>query len=199
MRLSFETPLKIEFFYQRLPVPKNAQNLPSSKFEEITFSREFTFVVLILSKKYCEKRGLATQKKKLYNPLWMIGFDCLKATEPLRGDSLFFIWYSFNQSQRDERLCQPQSYPAVLNPRPLGWESIVWGVVYRRGLKPSAPYQHNKAKQGKRQLNFKFQDRVTPKFVSELQTNIIYLTLQISYIFHILNPQYQKSSNGFFV
>ena len=30
----------------------------------------------------------------------MIGFDCHNATEPLRGDSLFFIWYSFNQSQR---------------------------------------------------------------------------------------------------
>ena len=30
-------------------------------------------------------------KKTLYNPFLWMGFNCLKATEPLRGDSLLFI------------------------------------------------------------------------------------------------------------
>ena len=29
-------------------------------------------------------------KKKLYGPFLWIGFNCLKATEPLRGESLLF-------------------------------------------------------------------------------------------------------------
>ena len=49
--------------------------------------------------------------EKLYSPsLWM-GFICLKATEPLRGDSLLFTTqppksssYSFSQSRKDERM-----------------------------------------------------------------------------------------------
>ena len=45
-------------------------------------------------------------------------FNCLKATEPLKGDSLVFTT-KFprlpDQPWKDERLSQPWSHPVVLN------------------------------------------------------------------------------------
>ena len=59
-----------------------------------------------------------------------MGFNCLKSTEPLRGDSLLFTtkfprssWYSFIQPRKNERLSQTLNHPVVLNLGPLDWES----------------------------------------------------------------------------
>ena len=57
-------------------------------------------------------------------------FNCLKATEPLKGDSLLFtfkspgvgFWSSFDQLWKDKKLSQSWSHPVVLNTRPLDWE-----------------------------------------------------------------------------
>ena len=45
------------------------------------------------------------KKLKLYSPFLLIGLNCIKAREPLQGNSLLFylsvprsFWYSFNQS-----------------------------------------------------------------------------------------------------
>ena len=54
-------------------------------------------------------------KKTLYNPFLWMGFNCLKATEPLRGDSLLFINKSLGVTsthlyivlQRDEMSIHP--------------------------------------------------------------------------------------------
>ena len=56
-----------------------------------------------------------------------MGFNCLKATEPLLGDSLFFttrdflvlIW-STSERWKTEFFLKPLS---VLNKEPLGWDS----------------------------------------------------------------------------
>ena len=60
-----------------------------------------------------------------------MGFNYIKATEPLRGDINFYhsvpriSWYLFNRPQKDERLGQPWSHPVVLNLGSLDWESSV--------------------------------------------------------------------------
>ena len=44
--------------------------------------------------------------------------NCLKATQPLRGDSLLFTrnsWYSLDQYRKDESLRWPWSQPVLLN------------------------------------------------------------------------------------
>ena len=55
--------------------------------------------------------------------LWM-GFNCLKATEPLRGDSPqefpIFIWINL---RRIKRWVDPGATPMVLHSGPLHWES----------------------------------------------------------------------------
>ena len=63
------------------------------------------------------------------NFLW-IGFNCLKAREPLQRDSLLFamvslrtFWYSFDRTQNDERLSPPWGQLMLLNQSPLDWES----------------------------------------------------------------------------
>ena len=62
-----------------------------------------------------------------------MGFNCLRAAEPLLGDSLLFTIKSPGvpgthliklTRQKDERLSQPWSHLAVLNLRPLDWDSI---------------------------------------------------------------------------
>ena len=54
-----------------------------------------------------------------------MGFKCLKATEPLRGDSLLpkSSEQSFDRPWKDERLSQPLSYLEVLNRRSMDWDS----------------------------------------------------------------------------
>ena len=59
---------------------------------------------------------------KLYGPFLWMGFNCLKATQPLWGDSLLFTtkvsknpWYLLDQSRKDERMRWPWSHPVVLN------------------------------------------------------------------------------------
>ena len=68
-----------------------------------------------------EKNGL-----KNVSCLWM-GFNCHKATELLKGDSLLFTTknscYSFDRPQRDGRQSRSLSHPMVLNPGPLALES----------------------------------------------------------------------------
>ena len=61
------------------------------------------------------------KKKKNNNPFFWMGFNCLKAIEPLRGDRLLFttrcpksFWYSIDKPGKTERLCQPSSHPVVL-------------------------------------------------------------------------------------
>ena len=73
-------------------------------------------------------------KKKLYPP----EFYNLKGTEPLRGDSLFFIiqfprvlmssWYWICRPRRDERPSWPWSHPVVLNLGPLDWQSSALNI-----------------------------------------------------------------------
>ena len=58
--------------------------------------------------------------KKLYDP----GFNCLKATEPLQGDTLLLplssqeSWYSFYRPRKDERLSQLWNHLGVLTRNP---------------------------------------------------------------------------------
>ena len=62
--------------------------------------------------------------------LWM-GFNCLKATEPLRGGSLLFTTYFpeipgthfIDLGRMKEWVIQPGSHPVVLNTGPLDGES----------------------------------------------------------------------------
>ena len=63
------------------------------------------------------------------NFLW-IGFNCLKAREPLQRDSLLFamvslrtFWYSYDRTQNDERLSRPWGQLMHFNQSPLDWES----------------------------------------------------------------------------
>ena len=39
---------------------------------------------------HCFERGFSNREKKLYGSFLWMGFNCLKATEPLRRDSLLF-------------------------------------------------------------------------------------------------------------
>ena len=65
-------------------------------------------------------------------------FYNLKATEPLRGDSLFFIiqfprvpmssWYSIGRPRRDERPSWPWSHSVVFNLGPLDWQSSALNI-----------------------------------------------------------------------
>ena len=52
-------------------------------------------------------------KKKSVWPLFVDGFNCVMATEPLRGDSLLL------NAKSPERLSGPWSHPVVLNSGPL--------------------------------------------------------------------------------
>ena len=72
------------------------------------------------------------RKKKLYSPFSWMGFNCLKATEPLQVHSLYFSPLSsqkflilIHQPLKGERLSQPWSHPVVLNMGSLNWESSV--------------------------------------------------------------------------
>ena len=51
-------------------------------------------MLLELSVQHClsqEIKGMEIiGKRKLYGPFFWMGFNCLKATEPLQGDSLLF-------------------------------------------------------------------------------------------------------------
>ena len=64
-------------------------------------------------------------EKKLYDLFLWMGFNFLKATEPLRGDITFYhsvprsSWYSFDRPRADERLSWTWSHLVVLNPGPL--------------------------------------------------------------------------------
>ena len=68
----------------------------------------------------------AWQKTKLYGPLLWMRFNCLKTTEPLRGDSLLFTT-KFSEIPgtywKVERLNQPWNHPVVLNKGPQDRES----------------------------------------------------------------------------
>ena len=78
------------------------------------------------------------KKKALYGPFLWMGFNFLKATEPLRGDSLLSTpkspgetWYSFDRPQKDGRLSRSWSHPVVFNLGPLDWKSsaqttVIW-------------------------------------------------------------------------
>ena len=59
-----------------------------------------------------------------------MGFNCLKATEPLYKDTVYLLPFSSQEflvhswwCWKDERLSWPWSYPVILNPGPLDWES----------------------------------------------------------------------------
>ena len=65
------------------------------------------------------ERKLNDKKITLWPFLWM-WFNCLIATEPLRGSSLRF---TTDRPRKDERLNRPWSHPGVLNTEPLDWES----------------------------------------------------------------------------
>ena len=61
-----------------------------------------------------------------------MGFNCLQATEPLQGSRLIFATKfpdipgtHLINFQKDERLSQPSSHPAILNTVPLDRESTV--------------------------------------------------------------------------
>ena len=55
-----------------------------------------------------------------------MGFNCLKATQPLQGGSLHFS-LQFPEIPgtpwKDKRLSRPWSHPVVLNTAPVDWES----------------------------------------------------------------------------
>ena len=66
-----------------------------------------------------------TLKKKLYGSFYWFKSNCLKATQPLLGDSLLFTTKSpgvpdtsLDRPRKDERLSQAWSHPVVLNPDP---------------------------------------------------------------------------------
>ena len=84
----------------------------------------------LLPVKNKETNYLIWKKLKLYSSFLLIGFNCIKATEPLRGDSLFFYpsvprssWYLISQFRKNKRLRWPWSHPVVLNSGFLNWES----------------------------------------------------------------------------
>ena len=49
----------------------------------------------------------------------MMGFNCLKVTEPLQGGSLLFTTKLFDQPQKDEGLSRSWSHPVVLSTAPV--------------------------------------------------------------------------------
>ena len=71
----------------------------------------------------------------------MDGFNCLTATEPLRGDSSLLTtnpkrsWYSFDRPWKHGRISCPWSYPVVLNPEPLDTKSSA--LTKRPSFKPT--------------------------------------------------------------
>ena len=55
-------------------------------------------------------KSQSSQTKKLYDPFLWMGFNCLKATEPLQGDSLLFIiQFSTLKGWKDELALEPPS------------------------------------------------------------------------------------------
>ena len=68
---------------------------------------------------------METKEKKCYDPILRVGFNYLKATEPLRGQLTFNnhvprkSWHSFDRSRKEERLSQPRRHPVALN-----WEAL---------------------------------------------------------------------------
>ena len=72
--------------------------------------------------------------KKLYGLFLWMGFNYLKATEPLRGVSVLFTT-KFPEILgtdliEDEMLSRPWSHPLVLNKRPLDWKSSAFLCLY---------------------------------------------------------------------
>ena len=63
-------------------------------------------------------------KKKIMAPFLWVGFNCLKAPEPLQGDRN--SWYSFDGPRMDERLSRVWSHLVVLNLVTLDWEYSAW-------------------------------------------------------------------------
>ena len=68
--------------------------------------------------------------EKLYGPFLWMWFNCVKATKPLKGDSLLFITQSLGvpityliDLGRMKGCGWPWSHPAVLNPGLLDWET----------------------------------------------------------------------------
>ena len=69
-------------------------------------------------------------QKKLYGPFLWVGFNCLKAEEPLLGGSLLVttkfpgdsFWYSVDQPRKDERLSRSWSHsPKLILGQPNNW------------------------------------------------------------------------------
>ena len=55
-------------------------------------------------------KSQSSQTKKLYDPFLWMGFNCLKATEPLQGGSLLFIiQFSTLKGWKDELALEPPS------------------------------------------------------------------------------------------
>ena len=66
----------------------------------------------------------------LYGPFLWMGFNCLKAAEPLTRRQFTFYhldpknsWYSFDRPWMGDRLSWTGSHPVILNMGPLAWES----------------------------------------------------------------------------
>ena len=82
-------------------------------------------------------------EKKNLRPLFMDGFNCLKARATSRRQFTFYhsvprnSWYSFHRPRKDERLSRPWSHPVVLNTGPLDWKS---NVLTTRHLTESLVY-----------------------------------------------------------
>ena len=74
-------------------------------------------------------KNISLKKRLALWPLFMDGFNCLKARATSRRQFTFYhsvprnSWYSFYRPRKDERLSRPWSHPVVLNTRPLGWKT----------------------------------------------------------------------------
>ena len=77
-----------------------------------------------------------------------MGFYCLKATNPLREDSLLFTTQSpgfpgthLIDLVRMKRCCLPWSHPVVLNQGLLDWETstLTTMIIWKRSVKCKCP------------------------------------------------------------
>ena len=81
---------------------------------------------------------------KLYGPFLWMGFNCLKAAEPPRGDSLLFTTQSPGNPGTHlidlRRMSLPQRHPAVLNGL-LDWESstLITTIIKKTHVKCKCP------------------------------------------------------------
>ena len=64
------------------------------------------------------KKPVTGSLKKIDGPFLWVGFNCLKATEPLWRNNLLFTILNL-RTRKD----WPWSHPVVLNPGPLDWKS----------------------------------------------------------------------------